>query len=154
MTQASLDGDVPWTLSDLRYVFVATVLGAGMIFAAWWGASATGRQNRQIGWAVIGIAGIIVIGIGNFLWLLSGRRAVARRRSNVVDTLEGRAVAGGPAGLTGAAGPRPETLLLAVEGSTRYHAPACLLVRDKAVERGSRDSHEHAGRRPCEMCLS
>jgi hypothetical protein len=137
------DAQVPWGLSDARTSFFTTAGGLGAVLLAWWGASGTGQLDRQTGWTVAGIVGIIVLGMGNAFWLLAGRRAVGARRARVLDMLESLG-AGRPVGAA------PSAAFVAVAGSNRYHVESCLLVRGKAV-RAVRPS-ARGRRRPCEMC--
>jgi hypothetical protein len=139
---------VPWGLRDARALFFLTCGGLGALFLSWWAASGTGKLNRQITWMVVAIAGIVVIGAGNFLWLLAGRRAVGARRRTLLERLEAldadvlsptRDVVG------------PSSTYVAVAGSARYHLPSCLLVRGKAVS--PIDPKKRRGAKPCEMCL-
>jgi hypothetical protein len=133
---------VPWGLADARTSFFTTVGGLGAVLVAWWGASGTGQLDRQTGWTVLGIAGIIVLGVGNAFWLLAGRRAVGTRRARLLDVLESLD-AGRPAAAPGAT-------LVAVAGSKRYHVDSCILVRGKPVRTVKPSAPGR--RRPCEMC--
>ena len=140
---------LPWTLSDMRTMFLTTAAGIAAVLAGWWEASGVGRVDRQIGWIVLGIVGLIVTGIGNFFWLLAGRRTVALRRAQVLATMESDDGPLAAASERVAAAAEPSTLV-AVKGSRRYHRPACLVVNGKAVHRVS--DAEVARLQPCEMC--
>ncbi|MHB8467173.1 MAG: hypothetical protein ACYDH6_05615 [Acidimicrobiales bacterium] len=132
---------VPWGVSDARTIFFTTLGGFGALFVSWWGASGTARPNRQVTWIVVGIVAIVVIGVGNFFWLLAGRRAVGARQASVLG-----AIADAPRAVRPAT---PGASLVAVDGSTRSHLPSCLLVRAKAV---TAIDHPDPSLRPCEMC--
>lgn len=143
---------VPWTLGDLRSTFLTTTLGLSMLLVAWWGSSGTGELDRQVTWSAVAIAAVIGIGLGNFFWLLAGRRAVALRQAELVERLEaafGSAVA--------ASGPDPAeeptaATLVVVPGTRRFHRSACLLVQGKAGA-GPAGNGPPSDLRPCEMCL-
>jgi hypothetical protein len=138
---------VPWGIGHARALLFMTSGGLAAVFISWWGASGTGKQNRQITWIVVAILGIVLIGAANFVWLLAGRRAVGARRRVLLDALDGlgRGLAG--AADTGA----PATTYVGVPGSSRYHLPSCLLVRDKAAVQAV-DIRKRTSARPCEMC--
>jgi hypothetical protein len=139
---------VPWGIRDARALFFMTCGGLGALFISWWAASGTGKLNRQITWMVVAIVAIVVIGAGNFLWLLAGRRAVGARRRRLLEGLENLDAGVLAAGAGGALTDAPA--FLAVAGTSRYHHPSCLLVRGKAAS--SVDPKKRRGLKPCEMC--
>lgn len=147
MTVASA-GATPWTRRAGRCCVGLVLTGVGTIAVAWQQASGTARQGHQVPWLSVGIIGVTVIGAASLVWLLSGRHAIVSRRDGLLDALERhpRLVRPAPDAPTG-----PGSALVAVAGSSRYHAAGCLLVQGKAVRSASRAAHE-AGRRPCEMC--
>jgi hypothetical protein len=136
---------VPWTFSDARWLFTGTLVSAGMLVAAWWGASGTGRVGRQTGWVVVAVIGVVVSAVSNAWWLLSARQAVHQRAREFVARAESLPPVHPPTS--------EESALMWVPGTVRYHRPECLLVAGKteAVAASSAD-HEAAGRRRCEVC--
>ena len=139
---------VPWALRDARALFFMTCGGLGALFLSWWAASGTGKLNRQITWMVVAILGIIVIGAGNFLWLLAGRRAVGVRRRRLLEGLEALDAGALVAGAEGASADVP--MYVTVPGSARYHLPSCLLVRGKSAS--PVEGKKRRAAKPCEMC--
>ena len=124
-------------------VFATTIVGVALAFFAWWGASGTGKLDRQVAWTVAAVIGLIVLGFGNFTWLLKGRRAVALRRTRLVEEVE-RRVAHVDTTSDATSGP----MVVHVAGSERFHDGNCQLVRGKGV----RVLTSVDGLRPCEMC--
>lgn len=139
--------DAPWVLADVRSIARSAALGLGMLVVGWWGASGTPRQDRQIAWLVVAILGIVVLGIGSFLWLLAGRRALGTRRAVVMDALATRLAAA-----TGEEATTVDEPLVAVAGTVRYHRPDCQLVTGKDIRAATLAAHRRVRRRPCEMC--
>jgi hypothetical protein len=140
---------VPWALSDARTTFFTTFGGLAGIVLAWWGASGTGRLNKQVMWMVVGIVAVIGIGIGNFFWLLAGRRAVGGRRRALVDALDAATLQRSSPSHTGngsATAKAPAHVTVA--GTSRYHRPSCHLVRGKPAT-PVRDVKNLTA---CEMC--
>jgi hypothetical protein len=131
-----------------RALFFMTCGGLGALFLSWWAASGTGKLNRQITWMFVAILGIVVIGAGNFLWLLAGRRAVGARRRTLLEGLEALDADVLASGTDTTRDDAP--IYLTIAGSTRYHLPSCLLVRGKAAS--SVDPKKRRGAKPCEMC--
>lgn len=137
----------PWVVPDLFRWFALLGLSAVGVVVAWWGTSGTAHTSTQITWLNVGVAAIVVGGLGNMTWLLQGRRAVAlRRRELLAELTEVVTATPTPAALTAA-----ETRV-AVAGATRHHRPDCVAVAGKVVTRGSASKHEKAGRRACGLC--
>jgi len=132
---------LPWSLADARTTFFTAVGGLGTVLIGWWGASGTGRASHQTGWMAAAVVGVLILGMGNALWLLAGRRAVGSRRAQLLDRLE--AV---PAEAEVDAS--SDATLVAVPGTARRHRATCPLVRGKRTVAGGEDL------RPCEMCLA
>jgi hypothetical protein len=137
----------PWVVPDLfRWFFLLGLSIVGLV-VAWWGVSGTARTGTQITWINIGVAAVVVGGLGNMTWLLQGRRAVALRRRELLARLPARTtVAVAPV----ASSPREKRV--AVPGASRHHRPDCAAVAGKRVEEASVAKHERAGRRPCGLC--
>ena len=123
------------------------LLGVFLIGAAWWGVSGTAALDAQVGWANVGVLGVVAAGAGNVNWLLSGRRAVGeRRRRLLADVVETPVVANAP-GVEG-----DGSALVAAEEMTRFHRAGCALAVGKATSAATRAEHDREGRRPCGVC--
>lgn len=151
MTAVAPRPSVPWLLGDVRTLFLSTTVGMLAVDTAWWGASGTGRLDHQVTWTVVAILGVVALGVGNFFWLLAGRRAVGSRLADVLVALElhadradaGRAVAGLDAAVAA-------DVTVVLEGATRYHRPSCLLVQGKSMAPATEQQRDD--QRRCEMC--
>lgn len=147
---AELPRPLPWSISDARSALVPIVLGFVLLAWAWFDASGTGKladQTRSVVFALLG-ASAVVAGAG--AWLAAGRRAVRVRRLAVIGVLEDRGMLT-PA--QAAAEVEPDTEgLVTVKGTSRYHRPDCLLVRDKSVQAFKPGSRRAGKREPCPMC--
>jgi hypothetical protein len=140
----STSPDQPWTLSDFRTSFFATAIGGGLLALAWWQASGTGDLDDQATWSALGVLATVVLVVGFFSWVWSGRRAVRGRRRALFDELLATEL---PADSTAELATAD---LVAIAGSKRYHRADCLLVAGKPVRRVA--ATRRATRRPCEMC--
>lgn len=132
---------LPWSLGDARTTFFTAVGGLGVVLVGWWEASGTGRASHQTGWIVTAVVGVLILGAGNALWLLAGRRAVGVRRSRLVQVLEAH-----PDGADILAEVDPT--LVTVPGTARRHRVTCMLVHGKRTVAAS-DQLD-----PCEICLA
>ena len=138
----------PWVVPDLFRWFFLLGLSAVGVVVAWWGVSGSAHTSTQITWLNVGVAAVVVGGLGNMTWLLQGRRAVALRRRELL------------AGLADVVDAPVEPLTVedakesrvALTGATRYHRPDCAAIRGKQVKQMSLARHERAGRRPCGLC--
>jgi hypothetical protein len=137
----------PWVVPDLFRWFFLLGLSAVGIVVAWWGVSGTARTGTQITWLNVGIAAVVIGGLGNMTWLLQGRRAVAIRRQQLVAGLGDVGTPSPGLTLDDAKGAR-----VAVPGASRYHRADCPAVEGKQVRQMSVARHERAGRRPCGLC--
>lgn len=133
---------LPWVVPDLLRWFGLLGLSAVGLVVAWWGVSGTARFGSQVTWVNIGVAALVIGGLGNTTWLLQGRRAVALRRRRLLAAVAGSAPAIAD----------PDETRVAVPGTSRHHRPGCAAVVGKRVERMSAADHERAGRRPCGLC--
>lgn len=152
MTTTTVPQSVPWVLSDIRTLFLLGAGGLLAIGASWWGASGTAGLETQVTWTIVSILGVVALGVGNFFWLLAGRRAVGVRRAEVLEEV------GAHLGLDVApdSGAPDDTVVTAatayvvVPGTDRFHLAECLLVAGKAVT--SPAELDMGSFRPCEMC--
>ena len=140
---------VPWSQSDARTAFVATMVGVVLLAWAWWGSSGTGKLDQQTMWGTVSVFALALIGMGNLFWLISGRRAIRRRCDALAEQI-------GQATFTTAASAAPPSagasVLVAVAGSDRYHRDTCLLVQGKDVRQVPERGRGRDRLRPCEMC--
>jgi hypothetical protein len=148
-----------------RLALLVGVAGGLAVLAAWAGSSSTPLVARQAAWGALGVAGTFGVTAASFLWVATGRQAVARRTAELrVLILAGVAqirsgAAAGPADHTGAgagsgAGLEPAGAdLVATTTMVHYHRAGCRLAAGKPVEPAGRADHEQAGRTPCGVCL-
>ena len=141
------DQPYPWLVPDLFRWFGLVLLGAVGLVVAWWGVSGTAKLSTQITWLNVGVAAVVVGGLGNMTWLLQGRRALALRRRAVLAGIPVAALRTSPP-----AYPESAPTRVAVPGATRYHREGCAAVAGKAAKSMTIDKHERAGRRPCGIC--
>ena len=123
-----------------------------LIAVSWFGAADATAVETQVRWVNTAVAGVVVLGAGNALWLLTGRRAAGQLRRIVVDSdqLARRLTAVSQRADRREAG---ESAPVAGKNMTRYHRPDCPLVADKQVTSGSVTTHVKRGRRPCGVCM-
>lgn len=151
----------PWSTSDVRSAFVATVGGAAVLAWAWWQASSTSNTHHareldalqgagmhdHASFTAAGVLAVFVIGAGSLMWVLSGHMAVRRRRRALLARLQSAPRRG-----AAHAAPVGSATLVTVDGSTRYHRPSCVLVEGRA-QRPVKGNGSRSGRlRRCEMC--
>lgn len=139
----------PWVVPDLFRWFGLLLLSATGLVVAWWGVSGTARAGAQVAWVNVGVAALILGGLGNMTWLLQGRRALAIRRRALLAEISTRADSplAYPTDLTSMPAAR-----VAVRGTIHHHRPDCAAVVGKKVQQMSLAAHERAGRRPCGLC--
>jgi hypothetical protein len=139
----------PWTFEHRLRWLASSVLGLGLIFAAYWGASGTGNDQRQVFWLNVCALGALVAGAGNGIYLLRGHRAIRLARQAIfLPPLPVDASAGAARRAAPVAGGR----LVAVPGTIRFHRSECPLVIGKNFTAGVRDCYHAEGRLPCEVC--
>jgi len=140
-----------WRPFDLAVVYVAVVAVAGLIAAAWWGASGDADEGRQLGWLGLAVAADAAIGVTVAAWLIVGYRRVAlRRRSLLAGVAADPAPSVAPTAMAGAAA-AGEVFVRGARMS-HYHRSGCHLVAGKDVEAAGTSDHEAAGCRPCPVC--
>ena len=136
----------PWRLGDAMSLLTLNAVGIALVITGWYVAGGRLLLHDQVPGANVAIAGIIVAGVGNGMWLLTGRRAVGMRRNVVGAAIEQRYRS--RARLTAVT----ETKLVAAKGMTRYHRPDCVFVAERRVTANKRETHESRGRTPCGVC--
>lgn len=124
---------IPWDDRDVLRLSMTTAIGFAAIAAAWFFSSGSASTGTQALWLNIGVAGSVVAGLGNCVWLLRGRRAVGERRADLVSL--------GPAAssVTPIRTSVSDTLTMPLgvvraEGMRKVHRPDCPLVVGKRLE--------------------
>ena len=136
----------PWRLGDALSLLTLNTVGLALLLAGWYVAAGRLLFHDQVGAANVAVAGIIVAGVGNGVWLLTGRRAVGLRRRTVANAIE-RRYRSRPPRIA-----EETTTLVAAKGMTRYHRPDCVFVAERRVTANKRETHESRGRTPCGVC--
>jgi hypothetical protein len=132
--------------------FGTALAGGALIALGWIGASGTRVVSDQLPWLVTSIAGLGLAGMGQGVWILSGRRTLGRGFVAVLPAPAGRANDAEPATDGRTQGP-DDGALVAVDGRVGlYHRRACAFVQGKTTIPTQRAAHERAGRTPCEVC--
>jgi hypothetical protein len=148
-----------WGAEDLLRWAITTGLGGIVIAVAWYIAAGEATFAQQVGPLDAALAGLLLSGLGNLVWLLHGRRALGERRRlllpDVADATASRAapvvVVGPP--LTAAGAVTVDDVFLAGEGMERFHRPGCALAAGRTGwTTATRQEHEEAGRLPCGVC--
>ena len=137
----------PWVVPDLFRWFFLLLLSVAGIVVSWWGESGTTRLGTQITYLNIGVVAVVLGGLGNFTWLVQGRRALALRRRELLASIPVAALASPPI-----AYPTSDEVRVAVPGATLHHRPDCPAVVGKKTQERTVAQHEKAGRRPCGLC--
>ena len=142
----------PWRRVDRIGLLVTTGVGLALIAVSWFGAADATDVGTQVRWVNAAVVGVVVLGAGNALWLLTGRRAAGLLRRTVVDSdqLARRLSALSQRVDWREAG---DSVRVAGRTMTRYHRADCPLVADKQVSSGSVTTHVKRGRRPCGVCM-
>lgn len=139
----------PWTFEHRLRWFASSVIGLGLILAAYWGASGTGDTHRQTFWLNVCAFGALVAGAGNGIYLLRGHRALRLARQAIfLPPVPAEATAG----VARRVAPVPGGRLVAVAGTIRFHRIDCPMVAGKKPTVGLRDGYLEEGRLPCEIC--
>ena len=153
-----------WSAEDLLRWGLATGVGGIVIAVSWYVCAGDASFNRQIGPLDAAVAGAVVSGLGNAVWLLRGRRALGERRRALLadpvvavdsrDTGDPGAVrrVSTTAGTDRRARPTAAELLVAGEGLLRYHRLDCVLAAGRSWTSATREQQEGAGRLPCGVC--
>lgn len=138
----------PWRVSDVMSLVAALLVGAVAILVGWIGVSGEPAPARQTGWMNVGIAGLVIAGVGTAVWLMTARRAIGQRRRQLLADV---ATGAGPAGPDSTIVTRPETLV-ALPGMTRYHRSSCELVAGKGAKSLTGRHRRSTTLMPCGVC--
>jgi hypothetical protein len=142
-------GAEPWGRREFVGFAALTALGGAFLGAGYLGTSAELQLGEQVPFLDLGVAGVVVAGVGGVAWLTTGLRAVRSRKAAVLAQVRSRF--DGASAVDDAA-PGAEVLVAGAR-MTRYHRPDCLLVAGKPVSPGSPADQRRAGRRPCGVCV-
>lgn len=130
---------------------VALILGNLVALAsmagAWWAVSGSRSASDQHSLLMVGLAGVLMAGAANGIWLGAGRKAIRTARSAILPTPPEGAFSGNP-GVTDIGA----EALVSGNGMSWYHRSGCLLASGKSVAPATRREHELAGRSPCAVC--
>jgi hypothetical protein len=141
----------PWGRQQAVGVAAGNVIGVLTVMAGWYGASGSGRSPGQTNWITLAVAGAVLVAAANGLWVLAGRRAVARRIGAVVDETIPRLGSSVPMpSFEIGAGDRP--LPVATDSMRWYHRPDCPLTAGKRATPATAETHIAAGRAACGVC--
>jgi hypothetical protein len=136
-----------WTSRTRAAVFASNAFGFVALALSAIAASATHDLSARVAWCNVAVIGFIVAGLGDVLFLTAGRRAIGRRR---VELLGARFEV---TPSVASAMTDDRCLPVAAARMTRYHRPTCLLMRGKPARRASAAHHQRAGLAPCGLCL-
>jgi len=138
----------PWPHRDRIALGALEAIGFGMLGLSWLGVSGTTTFSRQVAWANVGGAGLVVVVLGCAVWVQRGRHRIGHRlRFESPVRMSGRAA--GPA----EAGETALDRFVSAAGMGRYHRPDCQAVAGKSVITAGADAHRAEGRRPCGLCF-
>lgn len=133
----------PWTRSDAVATAAVMAIGSIVWFVGWWEVSDRATMESQLSALNIAVLGMLVIGAGQTLWFLRGRRAVHDRRRLLLG-VDVRTSS------TTAVAPVDEDRFA---GSERfYHRVDCAMADERNWTPSPRAVHERAGRTPCGVC--
>jgi hypothetical protein len=145
----SVDGAVGlWPVGAVTNLYAATLVGLAAVVAGWWGASGAAKVSGQLAWLNVTIAGVVVAGTANVVWILRARRAVGMRARRLVGHLAGDAPHAGVASAEAADGES----LLAVSGLGLFHRAGCAMLAGKPATPASSEEHRRAGLAACGVC--
>lgn len=154
MNARAVDGTVSlWPVGAVTNLYAATLVGLAAVVTGWWGASGAAKVSGQLAWLNVTIAGVVVAGTANVVWILRARRAVGLRARRLVGHLAGDAPHAGVASAEAAAGSPPDgESLLAVSGLGLFHRVGCAMLAGKPAATASSEEHRRAGRAACGVC--
>lgn len=142
-----------WSSRHLLVVAGMNAVGGMLIAIGWYQGSGQAHVDEMLGWLNVGIAGLIVIGAANALHVLRGRRTVGQLREVLLAQVP--RLAPGP-GRTPEISPEGDdataVAVVAAEGMSHFHRPACPLAGGKTTSIGSVAEFTHAGLIACEVC--
>ena len=75
---------VPWRVGDLLALVGTWCAGIVLVLVAWFCSDSATSVDSQVRWLNVGVIGVITLGVGNLLWLITGRRAIGELRRLVL----------------------------------------------------------------------
>lgn len=143
-----------WGSDDVVRWVGTSAVGLVLYAVAWYLASGQAHSAAQMGPVNLGVAGLVVFGVANAMWLMRGHRAVrSRARTSAVspalpdppqDRIGGISPGAVPIGSEG--------VLVAGEEGVHYHRLECPMIHGRDWSPNSRHAHEATGKRPCGIC--
>jgi hypothetical protein len=153
-----------WSADEFMRWVLAIGAGGIVIGVSWYVCAGDASFNAQIGPLDAAVAGLVLCGLGNVMWLMRGRRLLGERRRALlpdvvaaVSTGAGslRPVSGVPVGAAdaeAAAASGESALFVAGAGMVRFHRPDCALAAGRGWSGLTRAEHAELGRLPCGVC--
>lgn len=140
----------PWSADDVMRLIVGDLAGLSLICVACYEtvSARSGPVRTDLSWLSLGVAGLVVAGISNGIWLLRARQAVTTAR--VVLLPSNDFIVGSE--LVMLASEAEEPRIVSAVGMSRYHRLDCQLVVGKQVQPRTPIACEKLGQRPCEVC--
>jgi hypothetical protein len=166
VSSAATPGRALWGAEDFLRWVLAVGVGGIVIIVAWYMCSGDASFNQQIGPTNIAVAGMVLAGLGNAIWLLRGRRTLGeRRRALLGDPYPGARMGESMGAVTGVSGaPSPSGAATTLAGMVEpqlfvagadlalFHRPECALAEGRRWDAATRDEQTGAGRRACGVC--
>lgn len=141
------NGEGPWAARDLAALgFVGALALAGLVIA-WAGISGEVRLAVQARWLGLGIASLLLGGLGMVGWLVIGWARVGALRREVL-----RGLVRTDDGDSPSAEAIGQHRFGTVPGMRRYHREDCQLLAAKTSTWESPRAHARAGLLPCGIC--
>ena len=139
----------PWSAEHMVLLWMADMVALALLMICWWEVASTGILRTQLTWIELGMAGLVIAGAANALWLLRGRQSVALASAMLLQesVLADLDVVGQGTGDGTAAG-----ATVHVPGGSRFHRPGCAFVADRVARPMPRADLERAGLEPCQIC--
>lgn len=140
-----------WGFWPALIVLAGNAVALLLVAAGWVAVSGARSLPDQQNSINVGMAGVLVAGVANAVWLGTGRRSVRILRGEVLPD------PGAGAEAAGREAPRNMAVvasadLVTVPGTTRYHRPDCPMARGKTLTSARQADHERAGLMACEVC--
>ncbi len=134
----------PWTTAQVRVVAACDLLAALVVAVAAHGAGQQGSLSGQVTWVDLGVVGLLLAVVANGSLFLAARRAVGRRRLDLLPDVIARVAARPEA--------TPEATWWWLPGTTRAHVEGCQMISGKPAEPISADAVRANRLRRCEIC--
>jgi hypothetical protein len=145
----STAGEVPalWGTRPWITLVLGNLVALASMAGAWWVVSGSRSASEQHSLLMVGLAGVLMAGAANGIWLGAGRKEIRSARAAILPAPP----EGARSGNSEVTGIRSEALFSG-NGMSWYHRSGCLLSVGKSVAPATRREHELAGRSPCEVC--